>query len=121
MGGYVRVLPLSFLYLFCHCFPSLFPFVPLVSLSTTNSLLSSSLSFPLSPTLSLTLSSSRSPPLSFFLSPPFSGTVAGTGVGDEKETNQMRSPLMIVESFLTALTSADKDGRIVICKAGWCS
>ena len=25
---------------------------------------------------------------------------------------------MIIESFLTALTSADKDGRIVITKAG---
>ena len=36
-------------------------------------------------------------------------------MGDEK---QVRSPLMIVESFLTALTSADKDGRIVITKTG---
>ena len=44
------------------------------------------------------------------------GSGVGSGsVGDEK---QMRSPLMIIESFLTALTSADKDGRIVITKAG---
>ena len=43
------------------------------------------------------------------------GSGVGSGVGVEK---QMRSPLMIIESFLTALTSADKDGRIVITKAG---
>ena len=42
------------------------------------------------------------------------GVVSGGG----KESNQMRSPLMIIESFLRALTSADKDGRIVISKAG---
>ena len=28
----------------------------------------------------------------------------------------MSSPLMIIESFLTALTNADQDGRIVITK-----
>ena len=42
------------------------------------------------------------------------GVVSGGG----KESNQMRSPLMIIESFLRALTSADRDGRIVISKAG---
>ena len=42
-------------------------------------------------------------------------TITGGGSGDDR---QMRSPLMIVESFLTALTSADKDGRIVITKTG---
>lgn len=40
--------------------------------------------------------------------------VGGAGV-DER---QMRSPLMIIESFLSALTSADKDGRIVVTKTG---
>ena len=40
--------------------------------------------------------------------------VGGAGV-DER---QMRSPLMIIESFLSALTSADKDGRIVVTKKG---
>ena len=40
------------------------------------------------------------------------GSGVGGGEGVEK---QMRSPLMIIESFLT---SADKDGRIVITKAG---
>ena len=31
---------------------------------------------------------------------------------------QMNSPLMLIESFLQALTNADKDGRIVITKKG---
>ena len=46
-----------------------------------------------------------------------SGRGQGVGVasGDDK---QMRSPLMIIESFLSALTSADKDGRIVVTKSG---
>lgn len=33
-------------------------------------------------------------------------------------THQMNSPLMLIESFLQALTSADKDGRIVITRKG---
>ena len=33
-------------------------------------------------------------------------------------TPQMNSPLMLIESFLQALTNADKDGRIVITKKG---
>ena len=32
--------------------------------------------------------------------------------------HQMNSPLMLVESFLQALTNADKDGRIVIARKG---
>ena len=31
---------------------------------------------------------------------------------------QMNSPLMLIESFLQALTNVDKDGRIVITKKG---
>jgi limonene-1,2-epoxide hydrolase len=31
---------------------------------------------------------------------------------------QMNSPLMLIESFLQALTNADKDGRIVITRKG---
>ena len=38
----------------------------------------------------------------------------GVASGADK---QMRSPLMIIESFLSALTSADKDGRIVVTKS----
>ena len=30
--------------------------------------------------------------------------------------HQMNSPLMLIESFLQALTNADKDGRIVVSK-----
>ena len=33
-------------------------------------------------------------------------------------THQMNSPLMLIESFLQALTNADKDGRIVITRKG---
>ena len=33
-------------------------------------------------------------------------------------TPQMNSPLMLIESFLQALTNADKDGRIVITRKG---
>ena len=36
-----------------------------------------------------------------------------------KDPSQMRSPLVVIEAFLAALTSADKDGRIVISKGGW--
>jgi chromosome transmission fidelity protein 1 len=45
-----------------------------------------------------------------------SGRSQGVAVasGDDR---QMRSPLMIIESFLSALTSADKDGRIVVTKS----
>ena len=32
--------------------------------------------------------------------------------------HQMNSPLMLIESFLQALTNADKDGRIVIARKG---
>ena len=32
--------------------------------------------------------------------------------------HQMNSPLMLIESFLQALTNADKDGRIVITRKG---
>ena len=33
-------------------------------------------------------------------------------------THQMNSPLMLIESFLQALTNADKDGRIFITRKG---
>ena len=36
----------------------------------------------------------------------------------EGETYQTNSPLQIIESFLEALTNADKDGRIVVNKQG---
>ena len=38
--------------------------------------------------------------------------------GGDVVTHQMNSPLMLVESFLQALTNADKDGRIVITRKG---
>lgn len=31
----------------------------------------------------------------------------------------MASPMMLVESFLFALTNANKDGRVVIQRQGW--
>lgn len=40
--------------------------------------------------------------------PPQTGTIGP----------QMNSPLMLIESFLQALTNADKDGRIVITRKG---
>ena len=43
------------------------------------------------------------------------GTV---GAGGVEATRQMNSPLMLVEAFLRALTNTDKDGRIVITRAG---
>ena len=46
------------------------------------------------------------------------GEGSGGGLGGVADEKQMRSPLMIIESFLAALTSADKDGRVVITKAG---
>ena len=33
-------------------------------------------------------------------------------------THQMNSPLMLIETFLQALTNADKDGRIIITRKG---
>ena len=35
-----------------------------------------------------------------------------------KDGGQMRSPLVVIESFLTVLISIDKHGRIAISKAG---
>ena len=32
--------------------------------------------------------------------------------------HQMNSPLMLIESFLQALTNADRDGRIVVNRKG---
>ncbi len=47
-------------------------------------------------------------------------TVAGGGgtAGGEGNTRQMNSPLMLIESFLQALTNTDSDGRIVITRNG---
>ena len=39
-------------------------------------------------------------------------------VGNGEVHHQMNSPLMLIESFLQALTNADKDGRIVITRKG---
>ena len=44
------------------------------------------------------------------------GGLVGTGGGEA--ARQMNSPLMLVEAFLQALTNTDKDGRIVITRAG---
>ena len=73
------------------------------------------------PPPSLPLSKSSAPiPISAKIAADRDTVVELTGVvsGGGKESNQMRSPLMIIESFLRALTSADRDGRIVISKAG---
>lgn len=36
----------------------------------------------------------------------------------ERNPRQMNSPLMLIESFLQALTNMDSDGRIVITRSG---
>ena len=47
-------------------------------------------------------------------------------LGSEEDTlyQSSTSPLQIIESFLEALTNADKDGRVVVNKQGedlcWC-
>ena len=41
-----------------------------------------------------------------------------TPTSDSAAPHQMNSPLMLIESFLAALTNADKDGRIVVGKKG---
>lgn len=43
---------------------------------------------------------------------------ASTGSADEEAYQGTSSPLQIIESFLEALTNADKDGRVVVNKQG---
>ena len=46
------------------------------------------------------------------------GPLPSKTVSGQVHHHQMNSPLMLVESFLQALTNADKDGRIVITREG---
>ena len=44
--------------------------------------------------------------------------MSSQGDGGVAIRHQMNSPLMLIESFLQALTNADSDGRIVVNRKG---
>lgn len=46
------------------------------------------------------------------------GAAGGGGAAVEGNPRQMNSPLMLIETFLQALTNTDSDGRIVVTRNG---